>query len=410
MSDVPAGSEAPGPAPSFFRSPLFPIFIIVVVDVFGFTLVLPLLPFYAEHLGATPLVVGLITASFAFCQFVAGPMLGRLSDRVGRRPVLLLSQVGTLVGFIILGFSGTLWLLFLSRIIDGITAGNLSIAQAYISDVTKPEGRTKAFGLIGIAFGVGFMLGPAISAFLSTFGYEWPAFAAALLSFSSILCTWFLLPDVKPNHDPNARRLGRVEQIASFFKRPLPRLRLLEFFCFVLSFSTVIGGTALFLERQFGYTEKNTGYIYAFSGLVGGLVQGGLLGRLVKRFGESRLATIGFIGMVLGYGLLGWTFGLPFLLVMIVVGAFGSAVARPALTALLTHSVGRTEQGAALGVSQSLQSIAQIIGPLIAGLLIEHHMLKTYGVVAGAFALLGVIFTLRHRNAGEGPPESMPAA
>jgi len=390
-------TEAAQGKQSFFRSPLFPIFLIVVVDVFGFTLVLPLLPFYAEHLGASPLMVGFITASFAICQFIAGPILGRISDRVGRKPVLIVSQIGTLIGFIILAFSNTLWILFLSRIIDGLTAGNLSIAQAYISDVTKPENRTKAFGLIGIAFGMGFLLGPFISGLLSEYGYHWPAWAAATLSLGSIFCTIFLLPKVTPHPDA-ARNEGRLKQIASYFKRPLPRQRLLEFFLFALSFSTIIGGTALFLERQFGYKALQTGYVFAFSGLVGAIIQGGLLGRLVKWAGEEKLSTIGFFTMAIGYGLLGWAFGVPLLLVLVAVAGFGSAVTRPALTTLLTHSVGRQEQGSALGVSQSLQSIAQIIGPIIAGWLIEHHLLKTYGIVAGSFALLGALFALWGRR------------
>jgi MFS transporter, DHA1 family, tetracycline resistance protein len=275
-----------------FRSPLVPIFLVVAVDVLALTLVLPLLPFYAEHFGASPLVVGLLFASFALCQFIAGPILGRISDTVGRKPTLVVSQIGTFIGFLILGLAGSLWMLFLARIIDGLTAGNLSIAQAYISDVTKPEERTKAFGLIGIAFGGGFLLGPAISGFLSRYGYQWPAFAAAALSFISIICTWLLLPKVdRPSR--SAERIGRLKGFTQFLTRPRSRRRLLEFFFFTLSFSTMIGGLALFLERRLGYDAEHTGYVFAFSGLVGGLIQGGLLGRLVKKYGEERLSIVG---------------------------------------------------------------------------------------------------------------------
>src|SRR5713226_1770672 len=175
--------------PSYCRlrqSPLVPIFLIVCVDVLGLTLMLPLLPFYAEHLGASPTAVGLLVSTYAVCQLVAGPMLGRMSDRVGRRPLLLVSQIGTLIGFLILAFANSLWLVFLSRVIDGLTAGNLSLAQAYISDVTKPEERAKSFALIGIAFGLGFLVGPGISGFLSTFNPKYPIFAAAGLSLTSI--------------------------------------------------------------------------------------------------------------------------------------------------------------------------------------------------------------------------------
>lgn len=359
---------------------------------------IPLLPFYAQHFGASPLVVGLLLSSFAASQLLSGPILGRISDTAGRRPTLIVSQIGTCVGFLVLGFAGSLWMVFLGRIIDGLTAGNLTIAQAYISDVTKPEERTRAFGLIGIAFGMGFLLGPAISGYLSKFGLQWPAFAAAGLSFLSILASTFLLPRVPRREQPPAERRGRIETITQYFSRPLPRRRLLEFFAFILSFSMLIGGTALFLAHRMGFSAEQTGYMFGFSGLIGAIIQGGLLGRLVKRFGEERLAIVGFFTMALGLGLLGTVYSLGWLLVLVAFSSFGSSVVRPSLTTLLTHSVGPHEQGAILGVSQSLSSVAAIIGPIIAGWLIEHELLGTYGLAAGAFALIGALLVMRERG------------
>ncbi|WP_437670940.1 MFS transporter [Sorangium sp. So ce131] len=398
------------------RSPLLPIFLTVFVDVLGMTLVLPLLPFYAEHFGATPLVVGMLAASYAVCQLVSGPILGRISDRAGRKPTLLASQLGTFVGFLVLGSAGSLWMLFLGRIIDGLTAGNLTIAQAYISDVTRPEERTKAFGLIGIAFGGGFLLGPAISGFLAhRFGYASPAYGAAALSLTSILLTAAVLPAKPrvPSASPDAPAtasarpapMGRGNAFRRFFDRPLPRRRLLEFFAFSLSFSTLIGGLALFLERRFQFDVEKTGYLYAFSGLIGGSIQGGLIGRLARRYGEERLALIGFASMVAGYGLLGVAYNLPTLLLLVAVAAFGAAVVRPSIATLLTKSVGRDEQGAALGVSQSLASISQIVGPIGAGWLIEHRALAAYGLMAASFAACGIFLGLQKIPAGE-PVES----
>jgi MFS family permease len=313
--------------------------------------------------------------------------------------VLIVSQLGTFVGFLILGAANTLALIFLSRIIDGLTAGNLSIAQAYISDVTKPSERTKAFGLIGIAFGAGFLLGPAVSGFLSKYGYHVPAFLAAGMSLTSVICTATLLPRVEPMHahapgdEPTP---SRWEQFSSFFSRPEPRTRLLEFFLFIFSFSMIVGGGfALFMYHRFGWGPEEVGYIYAFSGLVGGLVQGGVLGRLVKRLGEERLSTLGFITMGIGYGLVGFVHHIWFLLVTVVLAGFGSAVTRPALTTLLTKSVGPREQGAVLGVSQSVASIAQILGPIVAGWLIQHELFTPYGVAAGALSIAGALFGFR---------------
>ena len=164
------------------KSPLLPIFLIVVVDVLGLTSMLPLLPFYAEHFGASPVVVGLLISSYALCQLVAGPILGQISDRVGRKPVLTVSQLGTFAGFLVLAWAPSLWVVFLARIIDGLTAGNLSIAQAYIADVTAPKDRAKSFALIGIAFGIGFLIGPGASGYLTHhYGYRVPIFCAAAL-------------------------------------------------------------------------------------------------------------------------------------------------------------------------------------------------------------------------------------
>ena len=376
------------------RQPLLPIFLTVLVDVLALTIILPLLPFYADSLGATPIVGGLLTASFAVCQLISGPILGRLSDRVGRKRVLLVSQMGTCIGFLVLGSAHTLWMLFLGRIIDGLTAGNLSIAQAYISDVTKPEERTKSFALIGIAFGMGFLIGPAISGVMAhKFGYSTPPFAAAALSLTSVVFTATLLPNVRPAGDPadgGTKRPSRGMAFSHYFGLPGPRRHLLEFFAFVLSFTTITGGLALFLKHQLKFDVQQTGYVYAFSGLVGAIIQGGLIGRLVKRLGEAKLTLFGFASMAAGYVLLGFAKTIPFLLVLVAISGFGVAVVRPSVTTMLTKSVGRHEQGAALGVSQSLQSIASIVGPICAGFFIEHEMLVAYGLMAATFALVGV--------------------
>ena len=375
---------------------LISIFLVVAVDVLGLTIIIPLLPFYAQEFGGTPIVVGLLFASFAICQFLAGPILGRISDRIGRRPTLIFSQIGTLIGFLVLGFANSLFLLFLARIIDGVTAGNLSIAQAYISDVTKPEERTKAFAFIGIAFGLGFLIGPAMSGFLSDFGHSVPAFVAAGLSFTSIICTIMLLPKTQVVQSVMARK-GRFSGFAEYLRRPASRRSLLEFFAFTLAFALLIGGLALYLERQFGFKAKETGYLFAFSGLIGALVQGGLVGRLVTAWGEVKLSTVGFLAMAISYIPMGFIHDWRLFLIGVAVGGFGSAVTRPALTTLLTKSVGPHEQGEALGVSQSLNSIAQIIGPILAGFLIEQQQLVLYGITAAVIALWGMLLTLQSK-------------
>ena len=280
------------------KSPLLPIFLIVSVDVLGLTIILPLLPFYAEHYGASPAVVGLLVSLYALCQLIAGPMLGRLSDHMGRRPLLLVSQVGTFIGFLILAYAHALWLIFLSRAIDGITAGNLSLAQAYISDVTKPEDRAKSFALIGIAFGMGFLIGPGLSGFLSKFGYQYPIFVAAGLSATSILATYFLLARSysAPRRTTPRRASSRFWTgaiMSATFASPAWRRCCGNFSpsrspsrCSCPVSRSLPSGATRGTASPSG--RSRSGYVYAFLGLLGVILQGGLIGRLVKAFGESK--------------------------------------------------------------------------------------------------------------------------
>jgi MFS transporter, DHA1 family, tetracycline resistance protein len=380
---------------ALFKSPLLPIFLIVSVDVLGLTIILPLLPFYAEKLGASPTVVGLLVSTYAFCQLIAGPMLGRLSDHTGRKPLLLVSQLGTFIGFLILAYANVLWLVFLSRVIDGLTAGNLSLAQAYISDVTKPEERAKSFALIGIAFGMGFLIGPGISGYLSQFSYQYPIFAAAALSATSILSTYFLLPSSTPvARDATVPRKFTVFDWGNYlryFREPGLAPLLWQFLAFTLAFSMFISGFPLFAERRFVWHErpfgpKEVGYTYAYIGMLGVVLQGGLMGKLVKVFGEITLVRAGFFLAMVGMAAFGFTYGIPALLVVSAVASTGMGAIRPALTSLITQRAARSEQGVALGLTQSLASISSIAAPAIAGLLIDHSLLTAWALVAAGIS------------------------
>jgi MFS transporter, DHA1 family, tetracycline resistance protein len=398
-------------------SPLLPIFLIVAVDVLGLTIMIPLLPFYAEKLGASPFQVGWLIGLYAACQLVSGPLLGRLSDRMGRKPLLLVSQFGTLAGFLITAFAPNLWILFLARAIDGSTAGNLSLAQAYISDVTKPEDRAKSFGIIGIAFGMGFLIGPAISGFLARFDYRDPIFAAAALSATSILTTYLLLPSGAPasaevsteagaeaeDAGPGGRRLSLFEwgAYAEYFRRPALAPRLFEFMCFAFSFAMFTAGLPLFAERRLEWHGRpfgpvQLGYIWAFAGFLGLFLQGPALGKLVKRFGERSLNRTGFGGYAAGYLILAFCHTLPVLILATIVTAIGTLV-RPTLTSMISQAAARREQGVVLGLTQSLTSVAQIAAPLVAGYLIQRHWLTSWGLAASGIAAAG--FALASRRA-----------
>jgi MFS family permease len=377
------------------------------VDILGLTLILPLLPFYAEHYGASPTQVGLLVATFAGCQLFSGPLLGRLSDRFGRKPLLLISQVGTLIGFLILARAETLWVIFLSRAIDGATAGNLTLAQAYISDVTLPKDRARSFAVIGIAFGMGFLLGPAISGYLSQFGYSHPVYLAAGLSFTSIIATAALLPAGRPRQEPETpadgpvapggRRLSIVSWglYVDYFRRPELGKLLFQFFCFVFAFAWFMSGFALFAERRLtwdgaAFGAKEVGYLFAYSGFLGVILQGGLLGRMVKRFGEVPLLRSGFIAAAISYALLAVTHNIPMVLLAGAISAYGNGVLRPTLTSLVTQRAQRNEQGLVLGLTQSLLSVSQLVAPVFAGILIDHRFLAVWALIPAAFTAAGL--------------------
>jgi DHA1 family tetracycline resistance protein-like MFS transporter len=388
---------------TLLRSPLLAIFLIVAVDVLGLTIMIPLLPFYAEKLGASAEQVGWLIGIYAACQLFSGPLLGRMSDHTGRKPLLLVSQAGTFVGFLITAFAPSLWILFVARAIDGCTAGNLSLAQAYISDVTEPKDRAKAFGIIGIAFGLGFLIGPAVSGLLAKYDYRYPIFAAAALSATSILSTYLLLPAVTPagagkgTSGPGGKRLSLVQWGAyvEYFRQPALATRLWQFFSFTFGFAMFIAGMPLVLERRLTWAARpfgpeQVGYTWAFAGLLGIFLQGPALGRLVKRFGERALNRTGFMGYTCGYALLAFCHSIPMLALATLVTSIGGMV-RPTLTSLITQATPREEQGVVLGLTQSLNSVALIIAPPLGGYMIEHGWLTAWGLVASAVTFIGLI-------------------
>jgi MFS family permease len=410
------------------RSPLAPIFLIVLVDILGLTMVIPLLPRYAETYGASPLVATLLSSCYAACSLISSPIIGRLSDKHGRRPLLLISQGGTFLGFLILAGASSLPIIFAGRILDGLTAGNLSLAQAYISDHTAPKDRAKSFGIIGIAFGVGFMFGPAISGMMAKISLGAPFIAAACMSAGSITCTYLLLPREKPPgaepapapaDDPNAppppagRRVGVLDWrvYADYFRRPGFANLLAQFFLFQFAFSCFTQNFPLFAERRYthggvpwGPTE--VGYLFAYTGFLGIILQGGLIGRLVKKFGEHKLIVAGFLAAAVAYALLGFTYVLPMLVGVAAISAFGNGVLRPTITSRITQAVGRHEQGVALGISQSLASIAMTIAPPTGGALIEQSgsllhanqsWLIAWALVCAGFAALGLFAAIASR-------------
>jgi DHA1 family tetracycline resistance protein-like MFS transporter len=360
------------------RSPLLVIFVTIFIDLVGFGIVIPVLPFYVEssRFNATPRAVGLLFASYSVMQLIFSPILGRLSDRYGRRPVLLLSLIGTGIGFLIMGFAKTLWMLFAGRILDGITGGNISTAQAYIADITTPEERAKGMGIVGAAFGLGFIFGPPIGGILSRWGISVPFLFAAALAFANAILLYFTLPETVTAEHPARQR--ETESRWALMLRSLKQARLafvlLIYFLFVVAFSIMTTTFALYTMYRFGFDAQHNGYLFLFIGLIAAVVQGTLIGRLAKRFGEIPLVVAGallftvslfivpFVGPHAG--------GIAALLAICGTLAIGNSLATPSLTSLSSKSVSRSEQGSVLGVTQSAASLARVVGPVLSAFLI----------------------------------------
>jgi len=380
------------------RSPLPLIFGTIFLDMVGFGIVIPVLPLYAERFGASPTVVGLLLGIYSAMQCVFAPILGRLSDRVGRRPVLLVSVIGTSAGFLLMGAANSLVLLFAARIIDGITGGNISTAQAYIADVTPPEQRSRGMGLIGAAFGLGFIFGPAIGGLLSHVSLAAPFFFAAFLAATNAIAIYYFLPESLPverRSKPHERAplSALVRQVR---QQPLRNI-LLTYFFTTVAFSLLTATYALFTERRFGYTAAQIGYIFAGQGLLGAIIQGGLLGWLVKTFGDKKLVIGGTTTLALSLFLLPRGTTTTFLLLITSGVAIGHSLALAPLNGLASKSVSETLQGRVLGMMQSAASIARIIGPVLGGWLLSYDLLypeKAFGRMAysvgGVVALVAV--------------------
>jgi len=375
------------------------LFMIVLVDLIGFGLYIPLLPFYAEHFNASPFVVGLTMATYSFAQFISAPLWGSLSDRKGRRPVLMIGMAGSVISYLCLGFADSLWIIFAARALNGLMAGNISAAFAYMADVTSRENRAKGMGLVGAAFGLGFIAGPAIGGILAgsdpaNADYQTPAFVAAGLSAIAFTMTvMFLKESLSAEAKERLASQPRIKRLAHLRKsltHPTMGRLLMLIFLSTFVFAGLESTFAMWSRRSFGWGPEQNGYLFAMIGVTSALIQGGLVGRMAKRFGEKALVLQGAVALAIGVLLIPYAVNLPLLLVAMMISGYGFSIINPSLNTLVSLQASEDEQGSALGVTRSASTLARVAGPAWAGMLFS-ALGKDWPYFGGAFFMVVVV-------------------
>jgi DHA1 family tetracycline resistance protein-like MFS transporter len=388
---------------------LITLFLIVFIDLLGFSIILPLLPFYAESFNATPTQIGFLVASYAAAQLVGAPLLGRLSDRFGRKPVLLISLTGTFIGFLILGFANSLWMLFLSRILDGFTGGNISVAQAYITDVTDESNRAKGLGLLGAAFGLGFIIGPAAGGLLSVYGFALPAFVAAGFSMISILGVLFFLPEslteeARADLENQERQSFSLKNLWQALNRPRVGPILHVRFFYGLAFAIFQTIFPLYALYRFDLDARSTGFVLTYVGILVVFVQGFLVGWLASRYDEYRLIFLATV--IMGLSLFTWAIvpNVAALLVVLAPLAFAAGILNTLLNSTLSKAVYAEEVGGTLGLSASLESLTRVISPSVGGYLLGSIGAWAPGLAGGLIMIWTVSYAWRRLIHNPDPP------
>ncbi len=368
--------------------PLGIIFLTIFVNLVGFGIIVPLLPFYAGTFGASPLTIGLLFAVFSLCQLVAAPALGDLSDRYGRRPVLVFSLAGTVVSFVMLALAHSIALLFAARIVDGLSGGNISTARAYVADITQPKDRARAYGLIGAAFGLGFILGPAIGGVLARVSYTAPIWAAATITLVATAMAWLWLPETV--HRAHAGTGNPFRYLPGLLRRPVVRRVLAIDFLYWFAFSVFQTTFALFVARRFGFDAPRTGYFLAAFGLLGAVIQGGLIRPIVRRLGDQPTFRIGLVCAAVGLVCAAAAHSVTALAISLVPLAFGIGFGHPTMSSLVSL-VGRgDEQGRVQGAASAVESIGRTLGPIWGNASLQHVNESIPYISAAGF----LIFTL----------------
>jgi len=355
------------------NTPLLLIFITVFIDLLGFGILIPILPTFAtKELGISEFLIGLAIALYSFTQFIFNPILGNLSDKYGRKPLIIGTLFLNAIGYIVFAFTHTYLLLLISRIVAGIGGSSIGVAQAYIADVTTKENRSKGMGLIGAAFGLGFVFGPLIGGFLAKYGYEVTGFVSAGFSFIAFGLTLVALPEslknkITPGSQTRNKKILDIKAFKEIILHPDIGVLLILFFILTFSNANIYGTFAILGHKVYGFTDMQNGYIFGIIGIVSAIVQGGLLNRLHKYFNEKKLISAGAVFMMAGLGLIPYGGNFLGLAVICTVLSIGTGILQPTILSLISKVTPESEQGVTLGLNQSLSAMGRVLGPLWGG-------------------------------------------
>lgn len=373
------------------------IFITVFIDLLGFGLLIPILPTFASKaLSISDFEIGVIVASFSFMQFIFNPIIGSYSDKVGRRPIILVTLLITAASYIMFSFATSFLILLLSRMLGGFGGSNIAVAQAYIADVTSEKDRAKGMGMIGAAFGLGFVFGPMLGGILSEYGYQVVGYFAAGFSLLAFVFAFFFLKESIGNKQTQQKRNVNVFSPKAYqvlLNEKRLAFYVLIYFVIIFSMANIYGTFALLGYKIYNFTDKEIGYLFSIIGIVGAIVQGGLLRRIAKYVSDEKMVLAGIFFMMIG--LTGLPYGITFWGVAIVGGfmSIGSGVLQPTVLALVSREANKESQGSILGLNQSLASLARVLGPLWGGIAYEYIGYQFPFLTGGLFTLFALLFS-----------------
>ncbi|MBL8240819.1 MAG: MFS transporter [Bryobacterales bacterium] len=390
------------------RRTLIFVFLTVFLDLLGAGILIPIMPYLVRQFRTDALTVGLLAVAFSAAQFVAAPILGALSDRIGRRPVLLFSILGSAFGYFLFGWAGSLWLMFLARIIDGATGGNISTAMAAIADTSAPKDRAKNFGLIGMAFGLGFIIGPALGGLLSKISIQAPAYGAGVIGLVTVTFGYFLFPETLP---PERRKSGIVsaaesnplQSVASAFARREIRMFLLALFFLNFAFAALQTNFSNYTIDRFQFGPDDNAWVFAFIGLLAAIMQGAVVRKLLPVLGERKMAIQGFLYFAIGFLIVAGAPTAVWLFPGVALVAIGSSFTNPTLNAMISQRSAANEQGSILGTTQSVLSLTRVAGPAWAGFVFDGFGPSSPYWSGAAFIVLAMLLALPDLRSSQTP-------